>query len=134
MQSALVDIGFEKTALYVKDALGQDLINKDESYYRDISITDVVKQGQEIIVQVIKEPLGAKGARVTTNITLPRRYLVLMPNTTYIGVSRRITCSKERERLKKEIEQLSPHNMGIIVRTVAEGRIRTILVRILSFY
>ncbi len=123
MQAAFVDIGLEKNCfLYIKDALEKDLFNKDESYYKDIPITDVVKQGQEIIVQVIKEPLGTKGARVTTNITLPGRYLVLMPNTTCIGVSRRITCSKERERLKEEIEQLRPHNMGIIVRTVAEGK------------
>ncbi|HZJ76283.1 MAG TPA: ribonuclease E/G, partial [Oscillospiraceae bacterium] len=125
MQAAFVDIGIEKNCfLYIKDALEKDLFNKDESYYKDISITDVVQQGREIIVQVIKEPLGTKGARVTTNITLPGRYLVLMPNTTYIGVSRRITCSKERERLKEEIEQLRPHNMGIIIRTVAEGRNR----------
>lgn len=125
MQAAFVDIGLEKNCfLYVKDALEQDLFNKDETYYKDIPITDVVKQGQEIIVQVIKEPLGTKGARVTTNITLPGRYLVLMPNTNYIGVSRRIVCSEERERLREEIEQLRPCNMGIIVRTVAEGKNR----------
>lgn len=123
MQAAFVDIGIEKNCfLYVKDALEQDLFNRDEPCYKDISITDVVKQGQEIIVQVIREPLGTKGARVTTNITLPGRYLVLMPNTTYIGVSRRIVCSEERERLREEIEQLRPCNMGIIVRTVAEGK------------
>src|SRR5690606_2372510 len=123
MQAAFVDIGLEKNCfLYVKDALGQDYFNKDESDYKDISIKDVVKQGQEIIVQVIKEPIGSKGARVTTNITLPGRYLVLMPNTTYVGVSRRIGCSEERERLKEEIEELKPSNMGIIVRTVAEGK------------
>ncbi len=123
MQAAFVDIGLEKNCfLYVKDALEQDLFNKDESYYKDVPITSVVKQGQEIIVQIIKEPLGTKGARVTTNITLPGRYLVLMPNTTYVGVSRRIVCSEERERLREEIEQLKPHNMGIIVRTVAEGK------------
>ncbi|MFW5647951.1 MAG: Rne/Rng family ribonuclease [Candidatus Alkaliphilus sp. MAG34] len=123
MQAAFVDIGLEKNCfLYIKDALKQDLFNKDETYYKDIPITDVVKQGQEITVQVIKEPLGTKGARVTTNITLPGRYLVLMPHTSYIGVSRRIVCSEERERLREAIEQLRPHNMGIIVRTVAEGK------------
>ncbi|HZX21831.1 MAG TPA: ribonuclease E/G, partial [Clostridia bacterium] len=123
MQAAFVDIGLERNCfLYVKDALEQDLFNKDESYYKDVPITSVVKQGQEIIVQIIKEPLGTKGARVTTNITLPGRYLVLMPNTTYVGVSRRIVCSEERERLREEIEQLKPRNMGIIIRTVAEGK------------
>ncbi len=123
MEAAFVDVGLEKNCfLYIKDALGQDVFSKDESCYKDISITDVVKQGQEIIVQVVKESIGTKGARVTTNITLPGRYLVLMPNTTYIGVSRRIVCSKERERLREEIEQLKPRDMGIIVRTVAEGK------------
>lgn len=123
MQAAFIDIGLEKNCfLYVKDALEQDLFNKDESYYKDVPITSVVKQGQEIVVQVIKEPIGTKGARVTTNITLPGRYLVLMPNTTYTGVSRRIVCSEERERLREEIEQLKPNNMGVIVRTVAEGK------------
>lgn len=123
MQAAFVDIGLEKNSfLYVKDALGEDPFNKSEEYYKDISIRDVVKQGQEIIVQVIKEPFGTKGARVTTNITLPGRYLVLMPNTTYVGVSRRIGCSNERERLKAEIEELKPSNMGVVVRTVAEGK------------
>lgn len=123
MQAAFVDVGLEKNCfLYVKDALEQDMFNKDESYYKDICITDVVKRGQEIMVQVIKEPIGSKGARVTTNITLPGRYLVLMPNTTYVGVSRRITSSDERERLREEIEELRPSNMGVIVRTFAEGK------------
>ncbi len=123
MQAAFVDVGLEKNCfLYIRDALDQDLYNKDDSYYKDICISDVVKQGQEIIVQVIKEPIGDKGARVTTNITLPGRYLVLMPNSKYIGVSRRITSSQERERLKEETERLIPRNMGLIIRTVAEGR------------
>ncbi len=123
MQAAFVDIGLEKNCfLYVKDALGQEFFNKDEDQYNDISIKDVVKQGQEIIVQVIKEPIASKGARVTTNITLPGRYLVLMPHTTYVGVSRKISCSDERSRLKEEIEELKPDNMGVIVRTVAEGK------------
>jgi len=123
MQAAFVDVGLEKNCfLYVKDALGQEFFNKDEAEYGDISIKDVVKQGQEIIVQVIKEPIASKGARVTTNITLPGRYLVLMPNTTYVGISRKINSSDERERLKEEIEKLKPANMGVIVRTVAEGK------------
>ena len=123
MQAAFVDVGLEKNCfLYVKDALGQDFFNKKDKEYEDISIKDVLKQGQEIIVQVIKEPIASKGARVTTNITLPGRYLVLMPNTTYVGVSRKIDSSEERERLKEEIEELKPANMGVILRTVAEGK------------
>lgn len=123
MQAAFVDIGLEKNCfLYVKDALGQEYFNKKDFVDREISIKDVVKQGQEIIVQVIKEPIADKGARVTTNITLPGRYLVLMPDTQYIGVSRKIGSAEERERLKAEIEALKPENMGVILRTVAEGK------------
>lgn len=123
MQAAFVDIGLDKNCfLYVKDALGQEFFNKDKAEYSHVSIKDVVKQGQEIIVQVIKEPIASKGARVTTNITLPGRYLVLMPNTTYIGISRKINCPEERDRLKREIEEIIPANMGVIVRTVAEGK------------
>ncbi|KAB3531431.1 Rne/Rng family ribonuclease [Alkaliphilus serpentinus] len=123
MQAAFVDIGLDKNSfLYVKDALPQDLSNEETEVYKEMSIKEVLKPGQEIILQVIKEPIGTKGARVTTHITLPGRYLVLMPYTDYIGVSRRIADEGERERLRLEIEELKPHNMGIIVRTVAEGR------------
>ncbi len=123
MQAAFVDVGLEKNCfLYVKDALGQDFYNKDKEEYKDISIKDVIKQGQEIIVQVIKEPIGSKGAKVTTNITLPGRYLVLMPNSKYTGVSRKICSSEERDRLRDEIEEIRPKNMGVILRTVAKGK------------
>ncbi len=119
MQAAFVDIGLEKNSfLYVKDAIPQDLLNEAS----ELSIKEVLKPGQEIIVQVIKEPIGSKGARVTTHITLPGRYLVLMPDTDYVGISRRIGDEKERERLKKEIEEIKPGKMGVIVRTVAGGK------------
>ncbi|WP_026475954.1 Rne/Rng family ribonuclease [Alkaliphilus transvaalensis] len=122
MQAAFVDIGLEKNSfLYVKDAIPEDLLNNEESC-KDISIKELLKPGQEIIVQVIKEPIGSKGARVTTHITLPGRYLVLMPNTDYVGISRRIGSEEERERLKTEIEELKPGKMGVIVRTVASGK------------
>jgi len=120
MQAAFVDIGLEKNSfLYVKDAVPQYLSDEDAN---KIQIKDLLKPGQEIIVQVIKEPIGTKGARVTTHITLPGRYLVLMPNIDYIGVSRRIMNEDERNRLRLEIEQIKPKNMGVIVRTVALGK------------
>lgn len=123
MQAAFVDIGMEKNSfLYVKDAIPQEYQYDDSEKYKNISIKDIVKEGQEIIVQVIKEPIGSKGARVTTHITLPGRYLVLMPCTDYLGVSRRITSEEERERLRKEVEEIKPQNMGIIVRTAAEAK------------
>ncbi|SDK57763.1 Rne/Rng family ribonuclease [Natronincola ferrireducens] len=122
MQAAFVDIGLEKNSfLYVKDAIPQAYDDENEKY-RNVSIRDIVKEGQEIIVQVIKEPIGSKGARVTTHITLPGRCLVLMPYTDYLGVSRRITEEEERDRLRKEVEEIKPQNMGVIVRTVAAGK------------
>lgn len=87
-----------------------------------VKITDLLKVGQEILVQVVKEPVGTKGARGTTNLTLPGRYLVLMPTYEHIGISRRIEDAGERDRLRTLGEQLKPAGMGLIMRTVAEGR------------
>ena len=127
MQAAFVDIGLEKNAfLYIGD------INTDKSVFefndagsnmterlRSLSICDILKEGQEITVQVLKEPIGTKGARVTTHLTLPGRYLVLMPTVNYVGVSRRIDNEEERQRLKAAAEAIKPGNMGLIVRTAA---------------
>ena len=127
MQAAFVDIGLEKNAfLYVEDVLtnihglgGEIQGNSGET--TQPNIRDLVKEGQEIVVQIAKEPIGTKGARITTRLTLPGRYLVLMPMVDYIGISRRIDDEIERERLKQIAEELKPESMGIIVRTVAEG-------------
>ncbi|MEG6614872.1 Rne/Rng family ribonuclease [Peptococcaceae bacterium 1198_IL3148] len=119
MQAAFVNIGLEKNAfLYVEDAIPQ---RTDHPHGVGPNIMDVLKKGQEIIVQIIKEPIGSKGPRITTHITLPGRYLVLMPNVDYIGISRRIEDEKERERLKEIAARVKPEGMGVIVRTVAEG-------------
>ncbi|WP_053957506.1 Rne/Rng family ribonuclease [Inediibacterium massiliense] len=117
MQAAFVDMGLEKNGfLYVKDAIPYSQGKKG------ISIKEAVKNGQEIIVQVTKEPMGTKGARVTTHLTLPGRYLVLMPGNNYVGISRRIEKEEERDRLRKIIEQIRPQNVGIIIRTAGEGK------------
>ncbi|MFZ5352940.1 MAG: Rne/Rng family ribonuclease [Bacillota bacterium] len=128
MQAAFVDIGIDKnTFLYVKDAIPNAYFDDDEdnsnylSQYKDVQINDILKTGQEIIVQVVKEPIDTKGARVTTHITLPGRYLVLMPTVEYIGISRRIEDEVERDRLKEVVSSLKPEGMGLIVRTAAEG-------------
>jgi ribonuclease G len=125
MQAAFVDIGLDKNAfLYVEDALPQNsnsLEGPGNGATTAANICDVLKQGQEIVVQIVKEPIGTKGPRVTTHITLPGRYLVLMPNVDYIGISRRIDNDKERERLKELAARVKPKKMGVIVRTVAEG-------------
>lgn len=120
MQAAFVDIGLEKNAfLYVEDAYSRHGENGHSG--PAANICDVVKQGQDIIVQVVKEPIGTKGARVTTQVTLPGRYLVLMPTVDYIGISRRIEDEEERERLRDLAAKIKPEATGVIVRTAAEG-------------
>ena len=84
-------------------------------------IQTLVHQGQYIMVQVVKDPLGTKGARLTTDITIPSRYLVLMPNASHAGISQRIEDVKERERLKKIVNPYCDDSHGFIVRTAAEG-------------
>ena len=89
--------------------------------YNDVPIQDRLQEGQEILVQVAKEPLGHKGARITTHIALPGRLLVLMPTMDHIGVSRRIENEKERKRLRDLMCVVKPPHCGAIVRTAAEG-------------
>jgi ribonuclease G len=84
-------------------------------------IRDVVKEGQEIIVQITKEPIGTKGARCSSHISLPGRYVVYLPTLEHVGVSKRIGSDKERARLRETIESMKPPAGGLIVRTVAEG-------------
>jgi ribonuclease G len=126
MQAAFVNIGLEKNAfLYVSDAVSSRTNGEEDEILesiKNVSIKDVLHQGQPLLVQINKEPIGTKGARVTTHITLPGRYLVLMPDVEYVGVSRRIENDKERERLKSIAEKARPKGMGLIVRTVAEGK------------
>ncbi|HSY24381.1 MAG TPA: Rne/Rng family ribonuclease [Polyangiaceae bacterium] len=84
-------------------------------------IRDVVKEGQEIIVQITKEPIGTKGARCSSHVSLPGRYVVYLPTLDHVGVSKRIGSEKERARLRETIESMKPPSGGLIVRTVAEG-------------
>lgn len=127
MSAAFVNIGLERNAfLYVEDARDYEKLfdtNKSRSGWNKFrGIKDVLKEGQSVVVQVTKEPIGTKGARVVTHLTIPGRYLVLMPTVEYIGVSRRIEDERERERLKKLARAVRPEGMGLIVRTVAEGK------------
>lgn len=127
MQAAFVDIGLEKNAfLYVEDALayrsGPDQEDEVVDGPQFPPINEVLFEGQEILVQVTKEPIGTKGARVVTHVTIPGRYLVLMPTVEYVGISRRIEDEKERDRLKAIARRIRPRGMGLIVRTVAEGK------------
>ncbi len=127
MQAAFIDIGYDKNAfLYVGDAISQKEFSEEEDdVYQDVkccNIDEILRPGQELTVQVIKEPIGSKGPRVTTHITLPGRHLVLLPNADYTGVYRRIENDSERGKLRKIAEKLKPKGMGLIVRTASEGK------------
>ena len=84
-------------------------------------IREVVREGQEVIVQVSKEPIGTKGARVTSHVSLPGRYVVYLPTVEHVGISKRIGSDKERSRLRSAIDAMKPPTGGLIVRTLAEG-------------
>jgi ribonuclease G len=138
MQAAFVDIGMEKAAfLYVADVF--DAIEEYETFLdagekkdepgegRDFQpvmhpIEDLLQEGQELLVQVSKEPIGTKGARITAHISLPGRHLVYMPTVDHVGISRRIEDEEERERLREIVERIKPAGSGFIVRTVSEGK------------
>lgn len=125
MEAAFVDIGLEKNAfLYVGDIA----LDSSDFEFGDGAqkleprlIRQVVHEGQELLVQVLKDPSGTKGARITTNITLPSRLMVMMPRMEYVGVSRRIEDEGERMRLKRIAEALRPQGVGLIIRTAAQG-------------
>lgn len=123
MQAAFVDIGLDKNAfLYVGDAV-PSRFEEDEKVDQaaHIRIEHVLKPRQELLVQVIKEPVGTKGARISVNLTLPGRYVVLLPQVSYIGVSRKIQDNNERARLRDLADLAKPEGMGVIIRTLAEG-------------
>ena len=125
MQAAFVNIGLERTAfLHANDIVPrQPEMGADGEAAQVPSISDLVQQGQSIMVQVIKDPLGSKGARLTTQISVPSRYLVLLPGAGSIGVSVRIEAEDERQRLKDLLKSLINEGVeaGFILRTNAEG-------------
>ena len=137
MQAAFVDIGLEKAAfMHVSDLsldaepsdtlLDSDEDDKDGDEMRprresSKPIEQLLTEGQELMVQISKGPIGTKGPRVTTYVSLPGRYLVFMPNVEHIGVSRRIARDEERARLKDIMKRVRNPGCGYIVRTVSEG-------------
>jgi ribonuclease G len=135
MQAAFVELGLERTAfLHASDIARSPHAEQPENGH-DADIREFVRDGQELLVQVLKEPLGTKGARLTTYIALPSRYLVLTPNTNGIGVSSRIEEEEERQRLRSLVEELraSEPEAGYIVRTAAEGASRDAILADLQF-
>ncbi|CNB76660.1 ribonuclease G [Yersinia ruckeri] len=124
MQAAFVDIGLDKAAfLHASDIMPHtECVAGDEQKNFNVrDIAELVRQGQDLMVQVVKDPLGTKGARLTTDITLPSRYLVLMPGAAHVGVSQRIESEAERERLKNTVASYCDEQGGFIIRTAAEG-------------
>jgi ribonuclease G len=145
LKAAFVDIGFEKNAfLHYWDIVpsnfdsGVEIVERegrrrDKPKITQKDIPRVYPPGSEIIVQVTKGPIGTKGPRVTTNLVLPGRYLVLLPNSDQSGISRKIENQQERQRLKKILRDLSiPDGMGVIMRTVGEGQQMRYFVRDLA--
>ena len=125
MQAAFVNVGLERTAfLHAADIVPrQPELNEDGEPLPTPPITELLHQGQKILVQVIKDPLGTKGARLTTQLSIPSRYLVLLPRVDSLGVSIRIEAEEERERLRALLRELAGDDNldGFIIRTNAEG-------------
>jgi ribonuclease G len=143
MQAAFVNIGLNQAAfIYVDDVFyddfreyerlfnvesemdNDDLENESSPKFskkREFNIEELIYEGQEILVQVAKSPMGTKGARISSYISMPGRFLVLMPTSDHIGISRRIEDEAERDRLKRLVQKLRTENFGYIVRTAAEG-------------
>jgi ribonuclease G len=140
MQAAFIDIGLEQNGFLhfsdVSDATNQFLIEiEEENEENEVSAKSIprrlqqarqvarnLKKNQDIIVQIMKEPIGSKGPRVTSDISIPGRFAVLVPNQNYIGISRKINNLKEKKRLRTIARQVLPKNFGIIIRTQAEGK------------
>src|ERR1700716_3028373 len=146
LKAMFVDIGFEINAfLHFWDAIPAALDSGIEEIDRRgnkrprkrITVKDIPSiypVGSDVIVQVTKGPIGTKGPRVTTNLSFPGRYLVLMPFSDHSGISRKIENPKERERLRKVLRELDvPEGVGVIIRTVGEGQRARYFVRDLSF-
>ena len=127
MQSAFIDIGTEKNSLiHLKDILPK-VDETKEKLDETISISDIIKPGQKILVQVKKDSNANKGARVSTHINLPSKYVALMPNTNIITVSQKIEDKKEQERLKEIVRKNLSNGNGAIIRTSAKGKEKEII-------
>jgi ribonuclease G len=137
MQAAFLDLGLEKSAFLHFSDIGDSKSQLDLLYGVEFgeeeeepkktkkqpkSIQQVLKEGQEILVQVTKEPIGTKGSRVTTELSLPGRYVVLVPGEDHVGVSRKVYDWGEKKRLKRLAYETKPDGFGCIIRTVAQGK------------
>jgi ribonuclease G len=129
IQAAFVDLGLDRDAFLFAgdlqrsgDAASTANGQTEESPPLQPSISELVHQGQEMLVQVVKEPLPGKGARISTQLSLPGPLVVLLPGATGVGISRRISTPDERRRLEESLSEMVPEGCGVIARTAAEGR------------
>ena len=125
MQAAFVDIGEEKNAfLHIKDVLPKvsNITGNKNEKMNGIDISKYVRVGMPILVQVKKDKVETKGARISTDINIPGRYIALIPNSNFVTVSNKIEAKKERERLKKIVETNISNGFGVVIRTAAEGK------------
>ncbi len=128
MEAAFVDIGLEKNGfLYVEEVMVHEDPDK-----RPKKITQMLRSGQEILVQIVKDPMGTKGARLTTQLSIPGHFLVYVPDGDGVGVSRRLD-DEERQRLRQICREMKVKKAGLIVRTAAEGASKQELVNDLKF-
>ncbi len=145
MQSAFVEVGLHRAAfLHVADIYVEnsdivpyidddDIVDELQTKSSHPPIEELISEGQEIVVQIAKDAIATKGARLTTHLTIPGRYLVLMPCYFHIGISRRIESEDERERLKNILNEIQVSDMGLIARTVSEGMSKEELVADLDY-
>jgi ribonuclease G len=137
MQAAFINIGFEQDAFLHFSDIGSEVnqlfadiddeLLENEKGKTEKDPANLLRDGQEIAVQIIKEPISSKGPRVTTELTLPGRFMVLVPNQNRVGISRKISSTKERKKLRTICRKMRPKNFGIIVRTVAEMKDEVVL-------
>jgi len=139
MQAAFIDIGLERTAFLHASDIAPPHVDKPGNGSGTAAVPDIrelIRENQDVLVQVVKDPLGTKGARLTTFMTLPSRFLVLLPLSSGVGISTRIEGEQERDRLRTDMEEILAEDDepgGVIVRTVAEGVSRDALRADLTF-
>ena len=130
MHAAFVNIGHRQDAFLHFSDIGDLLadyktfidVNGSRDNSQNRSRNSYPKEGQEILVQIIKEPIKKKGVRISTELSFPGRFLVLVPNSDVVGVSKKIFSQKEKRRLKKVLREIQPSGFGVIARTVAEDK------------
>ncbi len=126
MQAAFVEVGLERAAFIHAGDIQGPLKDSEAAKRNPDAIASLLHEGQSLVVQVTKDPIGTKGARLTTHLSIPSRYLVFMPHTQHVGISQRIEAEEERERLRNLVQSCMaaeglPKECGFILRTAAEG-------------